>query len=642
MAPKKKVDLPAVPPEANPEDTLPKEIKDLKEPPFTVQWQAVNSVMCLDPAIKADKLRETLSRKKLVRTPALFDLVLRLSPESELSTAIRVDLDEHLGAHPKTEHAVEVLKQRFERDRRIDWKLELHARQRALASSEEEVKCALASSEEEVKVSEAAVETAQAELAASEEALKVWEEEQEAARIASLDNEEDGGDDDVGDEPSEAQEAQEAALNSVEQCKLALVEAKEKLAAASSSQLEPFVKYQAYWIDGLGTESEAILSAVSQGLDLTSVVWAWPLPPSPPQAPEMWDVSEEGAVEGTGDVAKEEPSAEAEPAAEVSEPQPEPVYEPPPMYLAIKETVKNPDWNSPLALVVPLDVRLPPRYDTKKISDVMFIIIFRLCQAAGKEAVKQFGLEQSTGSGCSSGRASPTKEGKSKGKGKVEETPPQTPPLLDAPGWDILAQLFASISQHARAYREWRAKVVVHGTPKEAADAGPAPMDVYEALVQGVPQEQLSVPVLMHAMLEQGVPQEQLSVPVLMHAMLEQALVQGVPQEQLSVPVLKHAMLEQVRLSAVCPMLVGSHGRLRGPGSGSVPGAAQCACADACLNSYQHHMAAAATNTNTNTNINETVPTNTGAPQHNPASDVCGSVRAAGWNCGYNMSAAHE
>lgn len=82
---------------------------------------------------------------------------------------------------------------------------------------------------------------------------------------------------------------------------------------------------------------------------------------------------------------------------------------------------------------------------------------------------------------------------------QVEETPPPTPPP-DLPGWEILADTVAALCKRARAYEEWRGTVKVYdATQPEVVPS----MTYYNALLDSVAPERVSVPVLMHAMLEQ-------------------------------------------------------------------------------------------------------------------------------------------
>ena len=77
---------------------LPDDIKQLQEPPFTVQWQPVVTLVQLSSRIRPEPLKETLRRKEQARTPDMFDLSLRLDLTTPLGQEVRAAQEEHVVA----------------------------------------------------------------------------------------------------------------------------------------------------------------------------------------------------------------------------------------------------------------------------------------------------------------------------------------------------------------------------------------------------------------------------------------------------------------------------------------------------------------------------------------------------------------
>ena len=77
---------------------LPQEVRDLAEPPFTVDWHPVAIIVSVAPGTGLLALKDTLKRKEVVRTPAISDLILRLEPGSQLALEITAAQDEHWNA----------------------------------------------------------------------------------------------------------------------------------------------------------------------------------------------------------------------------------------------------------------------------------------------------------------------------------------------------------------------------------------------------------------------------------------------------------------------------------------------------------------------------------------------------------------
>ena len=77
---------------------LPQDVRDLEQPPFEVDWNPVAAIFQLDPLVKADPLKDTLKRKELARTLAMYELALRTDPATPLGTEARAAMDNHTAA----------------------------------------------------------------------------------------------------------------------------------------------------------------------------------------------------------------------------------------------------------------------------------------------------------------------------------------------------------------------------------------------------------------------------------------------------------------------------------------------------------------------------------------------------------------
>lgn len=238
-------------------------------------------------------------------------------------------------------------------------------------------------------------------------------------------------------------------------------EANEKLAAAMVTMEQRFTHYQPYWVEGLGGDVGQVLGAAEAGVPLRGAVWVHVDPDAPaPGQPAP------GAEGGAGPVG---PAAGGE-GQEAPIPAPPPV--PPALWSELRQAAGAADWDGVAGRLVTLELELPPcpappppvEVDTKK---------------KGAAAAK---------------KPDPKK------KGAVEEpTPPPTPPP-DAPGWEALGALLAGLCRRVRAYDEWRGRVKVYDATQPEAVPSTA---YYEALLDSVAPERLSVPVLLHAVLEQ-------------------------------------------------------------------------------------------------------------------------------------------
>jgi hypothetical protein len=77
-------------------------------------------------------------------------------------------------------------------------------------------------------------------------------------------------------------------------------------------------------------------------------------------------------------------------------------------------------------------------------------------------------------------------------------------------GCKELARALLSVRDHAKVYDQWRAAVRVYRMPapgstssSSSSNCDDSSMNRYNQLLESVPQERQSVPVVLHAMLEQ-------------------------------------------------------------------------------------------------------------------------------------------
>lgn len=229
-------------------------------------------------------------------------------------------------------------------------------------------------------------------------------------------------------------------------------QAGEKLEAAMVTMEQKYVHYQPYWVEGLGTTAEAVLAAAEAGVPLRGAIWAHVAPGSKP------------AGEG-----EPPPAPPAEGAGEGLDTPPPPPIPAPELWAALKEAARTAGWDDVAGRLVALEIELPHVPVPPPVDE----------DPKAKKSAK---------------KPDPKKKGAAE-----EPTPPPTPPQ-DTPGWDRLAALLAGLCRRVRSYEEWRRTVTVY----DATAPEPAvPMSYYNALVGTVPEERVSVPVLLHAMLEQ-------------------------------------------------------------------------------------------------------------------------------------------
>lgn len=83
---------------------LPEEVRVLEQAPFNVIWKPVVVIVETSPEVPPQPLKDTLSRKELIRAVALSDLFLRLDP----TTALHIELKALYEAHASTGEAFEM------------------------------------------------------------------------------------------------------------------------------------------------------------------------------------------------------------------------------------------------------------------------------------------------------------------------------------------------------------------------------------------------------------------------------------------------------------------------------------------------------------------------------------------------------
>ena len=133
-------------------------------------------------------------------------------------------------------------------------------------------------------------------------------------------------------ELSKEEEGFQAATARLQTCEAKVKATGEALAAATAAIEEPFVCYQAYWVEGMGGSVEAVEGVAGGGVAIRAAVWGRvPLPP--PAA-------------GDADAAS-------------------PVV-PPALYAGLKAASQAAGWDSKLCLLTTLEVELPPSPEGKK------------------------------------------------------------------------------------------------------------------------------------------------------------------------------------------------------------------------------------------------------------------------------------
>jgi hypothetical protein len=214
-------------------------------------------------------------------------------------------------------HIAAALKQRFDRDERCDWKFEYHRRQTALQQVQAQAGLAETAHSNAV----VAMDKAQA-------ALDAWKEAQAKAKAKAEEEEDEEPEPEEGEERelSREEEGFQAAEKKLRDTEQRASEAAEKLAASQAAMVQPFVRYQAYWVEGLGSTLPAVQAVTASGsVPLRAAVYARAPPPR--------------ARYG-------EPPPEEHPAPE--------------LFSALKAASQQAEWDSPLCLMVALEVELPP------------------------------------------------------------------------------------------------------------------------------------------------------------------------------------------------------------------------------------------------------------------------------------------
>lgn len=136
-------------------------------------------------------------------------------------------------------------------------------------------------------------------------------------------------------ELSKEEESFRTATTRLQTCEAKAQATKEALAAATAAIEEPFVCYQAYWVDGIGSSVEVVEGVAGGGVAIRAAVWGR-VPPPPA---------------GDSDASAASPVA------------------PPALYAGLKAASQAAGWDSKLSLLTTLELELPPSPEGKKAPD---------------------------------------------------------------------------------------------------------------------------------------------------------------------------------------------------------------------------------------------------------------------------------
>ena len=198
-----------------------------------------------------------------------------------------------------------------------------------------------------LQAAEEARSAASAVLEGASAKLDQWKQAREAERAAAAaaaaeEEGEDGAppappppappaDDEEEVELSKEEEEFQGATSRLQDSEAAAKAAREALETVTAAMEQPFVHYQAYWVDGVGASVEAVEGIAAAGLPIRAAVWGHVAPPPPP-----------------------EPSDD-----EAAPPAAAPI-EPPSLYAGLKAASQKSGWDSNLCLLTTLEIELPP------------------------------------------------------------------------------------------------------------------------------------------------------------------------------------------------------------------------------------------------------------------------------------------
>ncbi|KAG2498338.1 hypothetical protein HYH03_003597 [Edaphochlamys debaryana] len=557
--PKKPEAPPPPPPEPSPDDALPPEIKELTECPFAVTWRPVVSIVDFAPGTDAKGISTTLKRKDAVRHVSLMDAVLRLDASTALGAEAKPILDAHLAAGNGPETCVfpaplaaKLMAERFTRDERADWRVELHSRRSRLASAQDEATAA-----------ENALTAAQAAVVAATEALAAYNravEEEIARKLAEEEAqlEEEGGAPPPPPPPPPApveEEGSEGADSMVEKAQeeVALEEAQarvveaqakvretaEALARTAGVQLDPFVCYQSYTLSGMELSLDAIRTALDAGAPLRSVVWARPPPPAAP--PVDSGASDAPSTAGAGGAAA--PPAAPTPAGWWSD---------------VRAAAAKALWDDVMARIVSLEVEVPAYVPPAP----------EVPEKGKKPPSAKPAAKAKTGKEAKEAAAAAAAAAEAAAAAAAAAPPAE----VDAPGFEELTAAVLKLAKNVRTYDEWRASVKVYddkqldppALPPPPVPPGPPPTP--QALPTGTGVAAIAQAAQIKAANEKAAVDHAEKEAAYAAAVIEYeelqraaalkeppktlgyygALLDGVPLERVSIPLVMHALLEQV------------------------------------------------------------------------------------------------
>ena len=243
-----------------------------EECPFPVEWHELLTVVVASEGVDAAALAGAVPKlAESARVISLNDLSARLAAEDPLNAAID-ELRGGKGEMPAALDAslvVPLLRTKFDRDAKIEWKFEVVRRRAAVAAAEE----AQAAAGAAAGAAAAALADAQAKLAPL------------AAQLAAK-----GPSKLLSWRMTEAEKLVADASGAAEAAAAAVAVADERHAAAVGAMADKLIHYQPYWVSDLYAGLEDLRGLAAAGVVLRTLVWAYAPGPdgAAPEAPETF------------------------------------------------------------------------------------------------------------------------------------------------------------------------------------------------------------------------------------------------------------------------------------------------------------------------------------------------------------------